>query len=143
MKNTKKRGFTIVELVIVIAVIAILASVLIPTFTNVVNAANKSNALQEARNAWVEYVAKVISGEATDENVAEGKINAIEVTLNGNTYTFYTDGYSFNGAGDTAPNITGGTYTLTDGVFAKKSAPVAGGDNNPGGENPKQSTIAT
>ena len=32
MKNTKKRGFPIVELVIVIAVIAILASVLIPTF---------------------------------------------------------------------------------------------------------------
>ncbi|MGM9683101.1 MAG: type IV pilin protein, partial [Eubacteriales bacterium] len=34
MKNTKKKGFTIVELVIVIAVIAILAAVLIPTFTS-------------------------------------------------------------------------------------------------------------
>ena len=35
MKKNKK-GFTIVELVIVIAVIGILAAVLIPTFTNVV-----------------------------------------------------------------------------------------------------------
>ena len=61
MKNTKKRGFTIVELVIVIAVIAILASVLIPTFTNVVNAANKSKALQEARNAYTDYLADYVT----------------------------------------------------------------------------------
>ena len=61
MKNTKKRGFTIVELVIVIAVIAILASVLIPTFTNVVKAANKSKALQEARNAYTDYLANYVT----------------------------------------------------------------------------------
>ena len=40
MKNTNKKGFTIVELVIVIAVIAILAAVLIPTFVGLVNKAN-------------------------------------------------------------------------------------------------------
>ena len=56
MKNTKKRGFTIVELVIVIAVIAILASVLIPTFANVVANAKESAALQNARNAWTAYL---------------------------------------------------------------------------------------
>ena len=61
MKNTKKRGFTIVELVIVIAVIAILASVLIPTFTNVVKAANKSKALQQARNAYTDYLADYVT----------------------------------------------------------------------------------
>ena len=61
MKNTKKRGFTIVELVIVIAVIAILASVLIPTFTNVVNKANQSKALQEARNAYTDYLADYVT----------------------------------------------------------------------------------
>ncbi len=57
MKNTKKRGFTIVELVIVIAVIAILAAVLIPTFSNVITKANESNALQAARNGWTAYTA--------------------------------------------------------------------------------------
>ena len=55
MKNTKKRGFTIVELVIVIAVIAILAAVLIPTFSNVIKKANESKALQNARNTWTRY----------------------------------------------------------------------------------------
>ena len=44
MKRNNKKGFTIVELVIVIAVIAILAAVLIPTFSGVIEKANKSSA---------------------------------------------------------------------------------------------------
>lgn len=49
MKNLKnKKGFTIVELVIVIAVIAILAAVLIPTFSGVITKAQNSAAQQEA-----------------------------------------------------------------------------------------------
>ncbi len=46
-----KKGFTIVELVIVIAVIAILAAVLIPTFSSVIENAKKSSAVQEAKAA--------------------------------------------------------------------------------------------
>lgn len=61
MKNTKKRGFTIVELVIVIAVIAILASALIPTFASVVTNAKKTAALQEARNAYTDYLANYVT----------------------------------------------------------------------------------
>lgn len=38
--NRKKKGFTIVELVIVIAVIGVLAAILIPTFVGLVNRAN-------------------------------------------------------------------------------------------------------
>lgn len=47
MKNRK--GFTIVELVIVIAVIAILAAVLIPTFSSVTASAKASAAQQQAK----------------------------------------------------------------------------------------------
>ena len=50
-KTNKKRGFTIIELVIVIAVIAILAGVLIPTFSSVIEKANKTARLENARNA--------------------------------------------------------------------------------------------
>ena len=50
MKNKLKKGFTIVELVIVIAVIAILAAVLIPTFSSITNSARESAALQEAKS---------------------------------------------------------------------------------------------
>ena len=61
MKKTNKKGFTLVELVIVIAVIAILAAVLIPTFSNIVKAANISADLQklasDIQSKYVDYVA--------------------------------------------------------------------------------------
>ena len=41
-KKKQKKGFTIVELVIVIAVIAILSAVLIPTFAGLIKKANIS-----------------------------------------------------------------------------------------------------
>ena len=50
MKNLKKKGFTIVELVIVIAVIAVLAAVLIPTFVNLTRKANISADEQAVRH---------------------------------------------------------------------------------------------
>jgi len=58
MKKLNKKGFTIVELVIVIAVIAILAGVLIPTFATVVDKANQSKAMQETKNAYELYLAE-------------------------------------------------------------------------------------
>ena len=42
MRNTNKKGFTVVELVIVVAVIAILAAVLIPTFSGIIAKAQLS-----------------------------------------------------------------------------------------------------
>lgn len=43
LRGALRRAFTITELVIVIAVIAILAAILIPTFSNVIESANKSH----------------------------------------------------------------------------------------------------
>lgn len=63
MKATKKRGFTIIELVIVIAVIAILAAVLIPTFANIINKANESNDIQAARNMNTFLAAANVTGD--------------------------------------------------------------------------------
>ncbi|HOG20420.1 MAG TPA: prepilin-type N-terminal cleavage/methylation domain-containing protein [Salinivirgaceae bacterium] len=51
-----KKGFTIVELVIVIAVIAILAAILIPTFANVVDKANVAKVQAELKNAKTQYI---------------------------------------------------------------------------------------
>ena len=50
IKRNNKKGFTIVELVIVIAVIAILAAVLIPTFAGIIKKANISKDTQLAKN---------------------------------------------------------------------------------------------
>ena len=50
INRNNKKGFTIVELVIVIAVIAILAAVLIPTFSGIIAKANLSADQQAIRN---------------------------------------------------------------------------------------------
>lgn len=57
MKNTKKKGFTIVELVIVIAVIGILSAILIPTFSGLVQRAKDTAEQANMRNAVVAYMA--------------------------------------------------------------------------------------
>ncbi|MBP3315587.1 MAG: type II secretion system protein [Clostridia bacterium] len=66
MKRNNKKGFTIVELVIVIAVIAILAGVLIPTFSGVVKKAQESAAVQEAKTIMTNYTASI--------DYADGKV---------------------------------------------------------------------
>ena len=53
----KKKAFTIVELVIVIAIIAVLAAVLVPTFTTVVKKAKISNDTQLVKNLNTALVA--------------------------------------------------------------------------------------
>ena len=65
MKMNKK-GFTIVELVIVIAVIAILAGVMIPTFGGVIDNANLTTAKQEASNIYKQMCANT-------DNIAKGE----------------------------------------------------------------------
>ncbi len=68
MKNRK--GFTIVELVIVIAVIAILAAVLIPTFSGVIGKANQSSREQNFTNA----LKVVLAGNAETGYIAPNTV---------------------------------------------------------------------
>lgn len=80
MKN--KKGFTIVELVIVIAVIAILAAVLIPTFSGVIQKSNASAALQEATSVMKSTLAMSETAILSDNTMF------IEGGDNGVTYEF-------------------------------------------------------
>lgn len=55
-KKNNRKGFTTVELVIVIAVIAILATVLIPTFSNLIGQAQESAYLSDANSIYKSWL---------------------------------------------------------------------------------------
>ena len=133
-KNKKNRkGFTIVELVIVIAVIGILATVLVPTFGDVIGKANVSAAVQEAKNSYTQYV--------SDFDYSNGNSPAEYAVVQGkSSYFVVIDGQMsttpYTSAADAAkqfPNTQGEnpTHTATAGeavgnvtpyTYAKKTA---------------------
>ena len=118
MKKMNKKGFTIVELVIVIAVIAILAAVMIPTFSGIVDKANKSALEQKVAAAYKEAMAEELaddglyndSAKNTDTN-ADGTKDAL--VINGITFEFTDD------KGNATATFTGNddynTATFTNG----------------------------
>ena len=88
MRNTNKKGFTIVELVIVVAVIAILAAVLIPTFSSIIKKANQSADQQAVTN-----MNKLLATEAKAEDV-DGVIEILIKNSYAGDLTTYFAGYS-------------------------------------------------
>lgn len=127
MRKNNKKGFTIVELVIVIAVIAILAAVLIPTFAGATKKATESKALQEAKNSYSEDLA-LLDGQASnymkekyvkaDGFVAAGAYDAKAIyyskAADATTYTFKgtltQEEYTAAGTLYTATSITKGEF---------------------------------
>ena len=92
--NKKNKGFTIVELVIVIAVIAILAAVLIPTFSSLIKRANLSSDQVAVRN--------MNNALAMDETVNGKPVDLLDAMkrMQENGYDFdsykpLTEGYRF------------------------------------------------
>lgn len=82
----KYKGFTIVEIVVVIAVIGILAAVLIPTFSGVVTNANKSKEMQQAKNAYTEFLIE------DPNNVSEN----YDLLIDSGDYLFTVSNNTFN-----------------------------------------------
>lgn len=96
MKRSNK-GFTLVELIIVIAVIGVLAAILIPVFSNVIKKANLKSAFADARNAVSNFVADNTTGENGGAVFGDDGEAQVNVTKAGKVFYFE---YKNNGLQD-------------------------------------------
>lgn len=80
MKNMNKKGFTVVELVVVIALIAILAAFVVPSAATMFDKARLSNDRQEARNTYSYYL-QLINYKDGDQPVKDGAVRLKDGTL--------------------------------------------------------------
>lgn len=117
MKKTNKKGFTLVELVIVIAVIAILAAVLIPTFATVIEKSKKSSRLQTAQNALKMALIEEEDGEIPADSY-------IKVVTGDGTFYFVYDGSKLGEESKNAPTALSKFYT-----YSKSATTTTGGEN--------------
>lgn len=51
-RNNRKRGFTLVELIVVLVILAVLAALLVPSLTGYIDKAKKKAVITEARDVW-------------------------------------------------------------------------------------------
>ena len=66
-KNNKRRGFTLVELIVVLVILAILAALLIPALTGYIDKTKKNQVIAETRMLTQAAQTELVSLYASDE----------------------------------------------------------------------------
>ena len=143
MKENKKKGFTLVELIVVLVILAILAALLIPALTGYIDRAKKKSVIAETRQAVMaaqtlldEEYAKVTDGTTitnmtdiknlaetkqapTSVKLDEGKVVELVYTNGGKTCVYSTTG-DVTGKGDDTVQ-EGNYYVDKSGVISGKT----------------------
>lgn len=109
MKKNNKKGFTLAELLIVVAIIAVLVAIAIPVFTTQLERSREATDMSNIRAAYAEAVADYLSGGAATSKTAEVK-----------TIKQQTAGW----------NISHNLYTRVDGKESKVAVPSIDKNNS-------------
>jgi type IV pilus assembly protein PilA len=123
-KNNKK-GFTLAELLIVVAIIAVLVAIAIPVFTSQLEKSRESTDLANVRSAYAELITAYLTDGGAQSSTVEAQQTQANWQSNNNEQYAYigtdiqTSGVASGAAGSTAKSIAvpaatkGGKYTIS------------------------------
>lgn len=81
MKRLGKKGFTLVELMVVIVIIGILVAIIVPSVTSAVNSAKKQSALADAKSQLTTWSIEVATaGTTAGSTTAKYFVGGVEKT---------------------------------------------------------------
>ena len=140
VKARDKKGFTLMEMLIVVAIIAVLIAIAIPTFSSQLNKANIATDQANVRSAYaVMQTCKLLNVDPTSDAAAlpstgtttwymqkDGSFVAGD-TGKTNAYALKANGYTVDTVSGFTPTKGNGitiTYTAADGSFALNNSSI-------------------
>ncbi|MBQ1749703.1 MAG: prepilin-type N-terminal cleavage/methylation domain-containing protein [Lachnospiraceae bacterium] len=123
MKRLNKKGFTLAELLIVVAIIAVLVAIAIPIFTSQLEKAREATDAANIRAAYAEVQTAVLTGEDTGK--AKIKDGSATETI---TLKQQTDGWQ--NSFEFPANLTEGSEKLKAGQEVEITATESGASIN-------------
>ena len=114
IKNTK--GFTLMEMLIVVAIIAVLVAIAIPTFTTSLNKARVATDEANIRSGYAAVMAQILTEQKDVESGKDMNVTFYlnkdgTVTKGSNTVTQATDAYECFGKAEANTEIAGQKIT--------------------------------
>lgn len=112
-RNKKKKGFTLVELIVVLVILAILAALLIPALTGYIDNANEKKVTAEARTALMaaQTVISDTYGETGNTNAFDNKTTAAANMIKDSQFQNLAEGY------DRITSLTVVNHKITEMVY--------------------------
>ena len=114
-KKLNKKGFTLAELLVVVAIIGVLVAISIPIFTSQLEKSREAVDLANLRAAYAECTTSVLTGEATNGVTAGTTAGSYKktVTLVQKVKDWTGDNKDAKIGGQSIPTITDGLTSVT------------------------------